>query len=100
RRRHTRLVSDWSSDVCSSDLGHCEHDRAVGNLTPESLETAMSFKRIFHAVETHAGEPMRVITGGVPHIPGNSVYEQMRWLEKNRSEERRVGKEGRSRWSE
>src|SRR5258706_9817707 len=21
RRRHTRLVSDWSSDVCSSDLG-------------------------------------------------------------------------------
>ena len=20
RRRHTRLVSDWSSDVCSSDL--------------------------------------------------------------------------------
>src|SRR5437016_9386350 len=22
RRRHTRLVSDWSSDVCSSDLNH------------------------------------------------------------------------------
>src|SRR3989339_269314 len=22
RRRHTRLVSDWSSDVCSSDLAH------------------------------------------------------------------------------
>src|SRR5574341_1739071 len=21
RRRHTRLVGDWSSDVCSSDLG-------------------------------------------------------------------------------
>jgi proline racemase len=26
---------------------------------------------------------MRVITGGVPNIPGNSVYEQMKWLEKN-----------------
>src|SRR5262249_56077935 len=26
RRRHTRLVSDWSSDVCSSDLAR--HDRA------------------------------------------------------------------------
>src|SRR5262249_59919073 len=25
RRRHTRLVSDWSSDVCSSDL-HQKHD--------------------------------------------------------------------------
>src|SRR5262249_56161994 len=23
RRRHTRLVSDWSSDVCSSDLQAC-----------------------------------------------------------------------------
>src|SRR5258706_7566371 len=23
RRRHTRLVSDWSSDVCSSDLCGC-----------------------------------------------------------------------------
>nr|WP_083821015.1 hypothetical protein [Acetonema longum] len=26
---------------------------------------------------------MRVITGGVPKIPGNTVYEQMKWLEKN-----------------
>lgn len=41
------------------------------------------FKRMIHAVETHAGEPMRVITGGVPHIPGESVYEQMKWLEEN-----------------
>src|SRR5262249_56623915 len=31
RRRHTRLVSDWSSDVCSSDLlvGAGAQDRAV-----------------------------------------------------------------------
>ena len=43
----------------------------------------MGFKRFFNAVETHSGEPMRVITGGVPHIPGNSVYEQMKWLEEN-----------------
>src|SRR5262249_58110702 len=25
RRRHTRLVSDWSSDVCSSDLARPGH---------------------------------------------------------------------------
>ena len=43
----------------------------------------MSYKRMIQAVETHSGEPMRVITGGVPHIPGDSVYEQMRWLEEN-----------------
>src|SRR5437764_10500690 len=23
RRRHTRYIGDWSSDVCSSDLGNC-----------------------------------------------------------------------------
>jgi len=43
----------------------------------------MSFKRIFQAVETHCAVPMRVITGGVPHIPGNTVYEQMKWMEAN-----------------
>src|SRR5262249_59549211 len=26
RRRHTRLVSDWSSDVCSSDLPNGDYD--------------------------------------------------------------------------
>jgi proline racemase len=43
----------------------------------------MSFRRMFHTVETHSGEPMRVITGGVPSMPGSSVYEQMKWLEQN-----------------
>lgn len=43
----------------------------------------MTFKRMLQAVDTHSGIPMRVITGGVPHIPGNSVYEQMKWLEAN-----------------
>ncbi|MGF6976560.1 proline racemase [Paraburkholderia sp. JPY465] len=50
----------------------------------------MTFKRMFHAVETHSGEPMRVITGGVPQIPGNSVYEQMRWLEENDDQIRKL----------
>ena len=43
----------------------------------------MSFKRMFTAVETHSGEPMRVVISGVPNIPGDTVYEQMKWLEKN-----------------
>ena len=38
---------------------------------------------MIHAVDTHSGESMRVITGGLPNIPGKTVYEQMRWLEKN-----------------
>src|SRR5256885_11675599 len=31
RRRHTRLQGDWSSDVCSSDLG-ARHPEARGRL--------------------------------------------------------------------
>ena len=41
----------------------------------------MAFKRTIQAVDTHAGTPMRVITGGVPHIPGGTVFEKMKWLE-------------------
>ncbi|NLN97669.1 MAG: proline racemase family protein [Eubacteriaceae bacterium] len=40
----------------------------------------MSFKRFINCVETHDGEPMRVVTGGVGHIPGNSVYEMAEYL--------------------
>jgi len=40
----------------------------------------MAFKRTLHVVGCHSGEPMPVITGGVPHIPGDSVYEQMKYL--------------------
>lgn len=36
--------------------------------------------RSVQAVETHSGEPMRVVTGGLPHIPGDTVYEQTKWL--------------------
>ncbi|MFV0299345.1 MAG: proline racemase family protein [Paracoccus sp. (in: a-proteobacteria)] len=50
----------------------------------------MTFKRTIHAVDMHAGTPMRVITGGVPHIPGNSVYEKMRWLEANDDQLRKL----------
>src|ERR1035438_2484032 len=34
RRRHTRCLSDWSSDVCSSDLKHAIiHTYPAGDLT-------------------------------------------------------------------
>lgn len=43
----------------------------------------MGFKRTIHAVETHSGIPMRVVTGGIPHIPGKTVHDKMQWMEKN-----------------
>ncbi len=50
----------------------------------------MAFKRTIHAVDTHAGEPMRVITGGVPNIPGKTVYEKMAWLRENDDQLRKL----------
>lgn len=46
----------------------------------------MGYKRMINAVDTHSGEPMRVITGGIPAIPGETVYEQMKWLEQHNDE--------------
>ena len=31
----------------------------------------------------HSGLPMRVVTGGAPTIPGETVYQQMQWLREN-----------------
>src|SRR5207248_3435797 len=50
RRRHTRSYGDWSSDVCSSDLGHeescsCELVAAgAGEPKRQSSEQADNFK--------------------------------------------------------
>lgn len=44
---------------------------------------AMGDTRTIEVVETHAGTPMRVVTKGVPDIPGVSVFEKMKWLEAN-----------------
>src|SRR5438046_1775140 len=37
RRRHTRLVSDWSSDVCSSDLQHLAAKQNLSGSTIPSI---------------------------------------------------------------
>lgn len=40
----------------------------------------MGYRKTLNAVDTHAGTPMRVITGGIPQIPGRTVYEKMQYL--------------------
>src|SRR5262249_58461073 len=82
RRRHTRLVSDWSSDVCSSDL-HVVAPRIGGRL------------------EALSGIPQK----GYARDGWNNLLENLQplgtdvWAKDARSEERRVGKECRSRGS-
>ncbi len=42
----------------------------------------MRSSKMITAVEAHAeGEPGRVITGGIPDFPGNSVFEKMQWMQ-------------------
>src|SRR5256885_3979878 len=83
RRRHTRLQGDWSSDVCSSDL--------FGGKEP----TLNALERV-----KEAGGIVRFIALDEPFFYG-SLYDgpnACHWPSL-RSEERRVGKECRSRWS-
>src|SRR3989454_4461181 len=83
RRRHTRLQGDWSSDVCSSDLF------AVALLTIFNKPLARVTAPIYALLEGLAlGALSALMELSYPGI-----------VMQARSEERRVGKECRSRWS-
>src|SRR5690606_40133289 len=71
RRRHTRFSRDWSSDVCSSDLG------ALVPAAVMSIAAAALFVRNIYV----------------------EYFQPYATPKYQRSEERRVGKECRSRWS-
>src|SRR3712207_8569642 len=77
RRRHTRYWRDWSSDVCSSDL-----EGFVFSLT--TLYVGQISLGLIDCLGVVAG-----LNDGVFKVADDVV----------RSEERRVGKECRSRWS-
>src|SRR2546430_13295482 len=89
RRRHTRFDCDWSSDVCSSDLWKDGiFTRAVLYDIPQLkgvdwIEPGVPITR----ADLEAWEKKSGVKAG----QGDVVL--------LRSEERRVGKEGRSRWS-
>src|SRR3712207_7149150 len=87
RRRHTRYWRDWSSDVCSSDLV-----LAGGTLGRDPPAQEQRDQRRQDAPDGGGG-------GDVAGAPGRVVAEAIRRGEPQRSEERRVGKECRSRWS-
>src|SRR3712207_7656039 len=88
RRRHTRYWRDWSSDVCSSDLGITDFVRSDGLvLDPRHIKT--------NAVAGPSGKAVYMTVCIDPRavVPSQPLAGELR------SEERRVGKECRSRWS-
>src|SRR3712207_7630577 len=84
RRRHTRYWRDWSSDVCSSDLqmySYHSNLRATHAWASRWWTWPLVLKPVWYYV----------------NYRGASV--SYLFALANRSEERRVGKECRSRWS-
>src|SRR2546427_2154468 len=88
RRRHTRFDCDWSSDVCSSDLPQEWPPRSPQRRCspPQSRGWLTSRRGVGAAASSPKARPTCSTTP-----PGK--------LPAARSEERRVGKECRSRWS-
>src|SRR2546430_12562466 len=86
RRRHTRFDCDWSSDVCSSDL------------RPAVMAEDVSEGKLVVVAQNEVG---RHVEGG--ERAAQVVIDRVDLLAPSRgvvrSEERRVGKECRSRWS-
>src|SRR5256886_10846640 len=87
RRRHTRFDCDWSSDVCSSDLG----DHTLWALTLRLAAGHVDFRPPPEREGPQRVIPRRLGFGDRPVGLREGAVE--------RSEERRVGKECRSRWS-
>src|SRR2546429_2686068 len=85
RRRHTRCSRDWSSDVCSSDL-----DPAAGEDVLADPELGVAHTDVADEVDHSEPARLEILGVGADHL---------RKLVATRSEERRVGKECRSRWS-
>src|SRR3989442_5817300 len=88
RRRHTRCGRDWSSDVCSSDLLQALYTDALNRTIDPAGQSAY----------------LKAMAGGmtpkaVVSIIVTSKEYQRDLVSAYRSEERRVGKECRSRWS-
>src|SRR5688572_31701934 len=84
RRRHTRFDCDWSSDVCSSDL-----------LDVVGLDTlAKVAQGLYQTGEKDESRDLFQLPGYI------SQMVEKNWIgdKSKRSEERRVGKECRSRW--
>src|SRR3712207_8932020 len=85
RRRHTRYWRDWSSDVCSSDLSLAGLAFYIlGPATPFAFAGVLLW-----GLGASLGFPV-----GMSAAADDPAHAASR-----RSEERRVGKECRSRWS-
>src|SRR5699024_11692126 len=97
-RRHTRSKRDWSSDVCSSDLvGGVFLKQLAESIIKDAYDSGASDIHI--TFEKTGGSVRKRVRGkmaAVRMLETDMLKRLINYL-KFRSEERRVGKEGRSR---
>src|SRR3712207_8899150 len=89
RRRHTRYWRDWSSDVCSSDLG-----RGREATSPHEIPAKGWKDILWRTYEEINKDRILAVAAGVTFYALLALFPAIARLE-----ERRVGKECRSRWS-
>src|SRR2546430_11958403 len=88
RRRHTRFDCDWSSDVCSSDL------ETLRRLVEMGGDFVQRRKFVLDAAAGMAVDAVLEILKAAADTSQRTISHSL-----VRSEERRVGEEGRSRWA-
>src|SRR5699024_11449022 len=98
-RRHTRSKRDWSSDVCSSDLGviSCSVLKEIVTANPTFLTFAAAFM-ILSVLVSCCVALKNTLVMLLPHtykVGGTGISCPIGF---HRSEERRVGKECRTMW--
>src|SRR5437899_3948681 len=91
RRRHTRCLSDWSSDVCSSDLARPVPAAGV------AVQGELAYTQDVSPAQGLVHSPLGVGEDAeVPDLVGEPVGLLLTVGLGDRSEERRVGKEGKT----
>src|SRR3712207_9578140 len=102
RRRHTRYWRDWSSDVCSSDLetngttSNADASAQSRKPSTQCKDSTTTGSGCLQSTHRTRGENSKTQS---THTSPREKEQADENLGKRRSEERRVGKECRSRWS-
>src|SRR5690606_41157503 len=93
RRRHTSFSRDWSSDVCSSDLGG-DGFRHVTSLFDAAICNGHDAMFVRHGGALHDGRQLRDAYAGHDARRADGPWSDPDLDSIGRSEERRVGEAG------
>src|SRR5690606_41094190 len=91
RRRHTMFSRDWSSDVCSSDLGITITDEQP-DIVVQGIDRSFTYEKAIKAVQAIRDGAISIMTNPDLLLPANGGFIPGAGSIGARSEERRVGR--------